>query len=91
VPFQSFCNTCPYYAIREELSFGANERHWHAGECRKNAPYGQGAPFPQVSAIDWCGDHPENNFSAELLVMEPEDEDNYTLTRCGKRALYGRF
>jgi hypothetical protein len=89
--FTAFCSTCPYYAIREELPFGANERRWHTGECRKNAPYGQGTPFPQVNATDWCGDHPENNFPAGLLVMEPEDEDNYTLTRYGKRYPYERF
>jgi hypothetical protein len=91
--FQSFCKTCPFYALRAERELGQSERYWHSGECRKNAPYGQGNLFPAVNERDWCGDHPDNSIPEGLLVMEPEDKENNTLIRYGdkRRASYARF
>ena len=91
--FQSFCKTCPFYAPREALLSEQTKSYRSSGECRKNAPYGQGNLFPAVNEWDWCGDHPENSIPEGLLVMEPEDKINNTLTRYGdkRRALYDRF
>ena len=91
--FQSFCKTCPFYASREELLSGQTARYRTSGQCRKNAPYGQGDLFPSVNERDWCGDHPENSIPEGLLVMEPEDKDDNTLLRYGtkQRSYYERF
>lgn len=74
--FTAFCSTCPFFALRKERVPGSKESYWDDGECRKNAPYGQGNKFPQVNKTDWCGDHPENSLPTEMVIMEPEDPNH---------------
>ena len=74
--FEHFCLSCPSYAPRGDRKAGKDENYWRDGECRKNAPYGQGNLFPQVDETDWCADHPENTLPGGMVVMEPEDPNN---------------
>ncbi len=73
--FDAFCETCPFFSPRKEHELGKGTRYWHDGECRKNAPYGQGNVFLPVDKTDWCGDHPDNSLPAGMVWLEPEDPD----------------
>lgn len=44
------CTTCPYFWVSE------NDQ-WK--DCRRQCPTNFNPKYPQVSEINWCGEHPD--------------------------------